>query len=192
MDQRPKCVDSYSGSLTASKKRDYFPSEHFDVCSSTVLMQFPSVGLHHGSCHQQSDRRPSVEEGDGNDFIRPHEFIPPCNTFMGKFPISHFSKHLAICLQTLLTLCIFFDTGTFGKTPWRSQHESYTGISPPSVAHNVKVPHENPYVAPDIDSDQEERNLTPDPTSEQKSSICEQLFDGDSRTDALPQHRTST
>ncbi|XP_008314176.1 leucine-rich repeats and immunoglobulin-like domains protein 3 [Cynoglossus semilaevis] len=164
MDQRPKCVDSYSGSLTASKKRDYFPSEHFDVCSSTVLMQFPSVGLHHGSCHQQSDRRPSVEEGDGNDFIRPHEFIPPCNTFMG----------------------------TFGKTPWRSQHESYTGISPPSVAHNVKVPHENPYVAPDIDSDQEERNLTPDPTSEQKSSICEQLFDGDSRTDALPQHRTST
>lgn len=84
IDQRPVCIDSYSGSLTSSKRRDYFLSEHFDLCSSTVLMQLPNANLHHGPTHQQSDRRPSVEEGEATDCGRPHECLAPCNTFMGR------------------------------------------------------------------------------------------------------------
>uniref|UniRef100_A0A665TSA1 Ig-like domain-containing protein n=1 Tax=Echeneis naucrates TaxID=173247 RepID=A0A665TSA1_ECHNA len=80
----PVCIDSYSGSLTSPKRRDYFLSEHFDLCSSTVLMQLPNANLHHGPSHQQSDRRPSVEEVDLNNYGQPHECISPCNTFMGR------------------------------------------------------------------------------------------------------------
>uniref|UniRef100_A0A665TUS0 Ig-like domain-containing protein n=1 Tax=Echeneis naucrates TaxID=173247 RepID=A0A665TUS0_ECHNA len=84
VDHKPVCIDSYSGSLTSPKRRDYFLSEHFDLCSSTVLMQLPNANLHHGPSHQQSDRRPSVEEVDLNNYGQPHECISPCNTFMGR------------------------------------------------------------------------------------------------------------
>lgn len=90
VDQRPVCTDAYSGSL--SKKRDYFLSEHFDLYSSTVLMQLPNASLHHGSSHQQSDRQPSVEEGEANNYRRPHECLSPSNTFMGRSKYRDFSK----------------------------------------------------------------------------------------------------
>uniref|UniRef100_A0A8D3DA82 Ig-like domain-containing protein n=1 Tax=Scophthalmus maximus TaxID=52904 RepID=A0A8D3DA82_SCOMX len=161
IDQRPVCIDSYSGSLPSSKRRDYFLSEHFDHGSSAVLMQLPSAGLHHGPSHQQSDCQPSVEEGDVSDYGRPHECLSPCNTFMG----------------------------TFGKAPWKPPHDLYTGFGPPPMAHNVITLHENPYAAPDVDSDHEEN--TKDSSSEQGSSVYEQPFDY-RRTDPLPQRRTST
>ncbi|KAM8740381.1 leucine-rich repeats and immunoglobulin-like domains protein 3 isoform 2-T2 [Acanthopagrus schlegelii] len=161
IDQRPVCIDSYSGSLTSSKRRDYFLSEHFDLCSSTVLMQLPNANLHHGPTHQQSDRRASVEEAEATDCGRPHECLAPCNTFMG----------------------------TFGKAPWRPHKDLYTGFGPPSVSHNGITLHENPYAAPDADSDQES-SLTKDSSSEQSNSVYEQPFDN--RTDPFPQRRTST
>ncbi|CAB1414290.1 unnamed protein product [Pleuronectes platessa] len=163
IDQRPACIESYSSSLPSSKRRDYFLSEHFDVCSSTVLMQLPSAGLHHGSSHQPSDRRPSTEEEDLSDYGRPHECPAPCNTFMG----------------------------TFGKAPWRPQQDLYTGCGPPSVPHDAMTPHENPYTAPDVDSDHEESSLSRDSSSEHDSSVYEHPFDC-SRTDPLPPRRTST
>lgn len=77
-------MDSYNGSLTNSKRRDYFLTEHFDLCSSTVLTQLPNASLHHASSYHQSDHRSSVEEGDTVDYGRPNECLPPCNTFMGR------------------------------------------------------------------------------------------------------------
>uniref|UniRef100_A0A7N8XL62 Leucine rich repeats and immunoglobulin like domains 3 n=1 Tax=Mastacembelus armatus TaxID=205130 RepID=A0A7N8XL62_9TELE len=82
IDQRPVCIDSYSGSLASSKRRDYFLSEHFDLCSSTVLMQLPNASLHQGS--SQNERQQPVEEGDMNDCGRPQECLSPYNTFMGR------------------------------------------------------------------------------------------------------------
>ncbi|KAI3366899.1 hypothetical protein L3Q82_009540, partial [Scortum barcoo] len=163
IDQRPVCIDSYSSSLTRSKRKDYFLSEHFDLCSSTVLMQLPNASLHHGPPHQQSDRRPSMEEGDANDYGGPHECLSPSNTFMG----------------------------TFGKTPWRPHKDLYTGFGPPPVTHNGIPLRENPYAAPDADSDQEENSLTKDSASQQSNSVYEQPYDT-SRTDPIPQHRMST
>ncbi|KAG7497711.1 leucine-rich repeats and immunoglobulin-like domains protein 3 [Solea senegalensis] len=163
IDQKPVCVDSYSGSLTGSKRRDYLLTEHFDLCSSTVLMQLPNASLHSGPSHQQSERRPSVEEGDAKDYGRLHECLSPCNNFMG----------------------------TFGKAPWRPQQEHYAGFGPPSGTHNPIAPYENPYIASDIDSDHKENFLTKEPTLEQSCSVYEQSFDS-SRTDPLPECRTST
>ncbi|KAL7371033.1 hypothetical protein ABVT39_016921 [Epinephelus coioides] len=163
MDQRPVCIDSYSGNLTSSKMRDYLMSEHFDLCSSSILMQLPNASLHHGLSHQQNDRRSSVEEVEGNDYGRAHECLPPSATFMG----------------------------TFGKAPWRPHKDLYTGFGPPSVTHNGITLHENPYAAPDAESDLEENSFTKDSSSEQSNSVYEQPFDS-SRTDAIPQRRTST
>uniref|UniRef100_A0A8D3E9A7 Ig-like domain-containing protein n=1 Tax=Scophthalmus maximus TaxID=52904 RepID=A0A8D3E9A7_SCOMX len=80
-------------------------------------------------------------------------------------------------------------SGTFGKAPWKPPHDLYTGFGPPPMAHNVITLHENPYAAPDVDSDHEEN--TKDSSSEQGSSVYEQPFDY-RRTDPLPQRRTST
>lgn len=77
-------MDSYNDSLTNSKRRDYFLTEHFDLCSSTVLTQLPNASLHHASSYHQSDHRSSVEEGDTVDYGRPNECLSPCNTFMGR------------------------------------------------------------------------------------------------------------
>ncbi|XP_061570569.1 leucine-rich repeats and immunoglobulin-like domains protein 3 [Cololabis saira] len=77
-DQRV-CVESYSGSL--SKRRDYFLSEHFDLCSSSVLMQLPNAGLQ----PQHGERRPSAEDGDAADPGKPPESVGSSNTFMGTF-----------------------------------------------------------------------------------------------------------
>ncbi|KAM3588111.1 uncharacterized protein V6R79_021458 [Siganus canaliculatus] len=162
IDPRPVCIDSYSGSLTNPKRRDYFLSEHFDVCSSSVLMQLPSASLLQGPCHQQSDRRPSLEEEEASSYGRPHECIPPSNTFMG----------------------------TFGKTPWRPHKDLQTGLGPPSVTHNGITLHENPYTAPDAESDLESC-MVRDCMSEPSCSIYEQPYDS-SRTDPFPQRRTST
>uniref|UniRef100_A0A8C4NUX4 Ig-like domain-containing protein n=1 Tax=Dicentrarchus labrax TaxID=13489 RepID=A0A8C4NUX4_DICLA len=82
-------------------------------------------------------------------------------------------------------------TGTFGKAPWRPHKDLYTGFGPPSVTHNGITLHENPYAAPDTDSDQEENILTKDSLSEQCNSIYEQPFDS-SRTDPILQRRMNT
>lgn len=155
IDQRPVCIDSYSGSLPSSKRRDYFLSEPFD---SSVLMQ-----LHNGPSHHQSERHPSVEDGDVNDYGQTLECLSPRNTFMG----------------------------TFGKAPWRPQQDLYPGFGPTSVTHNGITLHENPYAAPDSDSDNEENRYTRHLGLDQSSSVYEQPFDS-SRTDAIPQSRTST
>lgn len=83
MDQKQACIESYNGSPT-KKKRDYFLSEHFDLCSSSVLTQFPNPTLHHSLYSQHSDNRASVEEGDAGDYGRAQGSLSPSNTFMGK------------------------------------------------------------------------------------------------------------
>lgn len=79
-------------------------------------------------------------------------------------------------------------TGTFGKTPWRPQQDLYTGFGPPLVTHNGITLHENLYTSPDADLENGENSLTKD--SEQSNCVYEQPFD--SRTDPVPQRRTST
>lgn len=79
--------------------------------------------------------------------------------------------------------------GTFGKTPWKSHKDPYTGFGPPTVKHNGITLHENPYAAADADSDLEENSLTKD--SLESNCVYEQPLDG-SRTDPIPQRRTST
>lgn len=93
IDQRPICIDSYSGSLTTSRRKDYLPcggalSDPFDLCSSSILMQLPNASLHRGSLHPHADRRPSTDEADGTDYVRPHERVSPSGTFMGESEVS--------------------------------------------------------------------------------------------------------
>ncbi|KAM9328840.1 leucine-rich repeats and immunoglobulin-like domains protein 3 [Pholidichthys leucotaenia] len=159
IDQRPVCFDSYSGSLTNPKRRDCFLSEPFDLCSAAILMQLPNTGLPHDSSTHQNDHRPPVEDGDAVSYGRPHECLTPCSSFMG----------------------------TFGKAPWRPQQDLYPGFSPPSLTHNGTTVHENPYVAPHLDSDNEDSK---DSSSEQSSSMYEQPFD--IRTEPVSQRRMST
>uniref|UniRef100_A0A8C3AUA8 Leucine-rich repeats and immunoglobulin-like domains 3 n=1 Tax=Cyclopterus lumpus TaxID=8103 RepID=A0A8C3AUA8_CYCLU len=102
IDQKPVCIESYSGSLTNSKMRDYFLSEHFDLCSSSVLMQLPNASLHHGPSPQQSDRRPSAEEVEANDYGKPHECLSPSNTFMGTSEVDRLYKTFPDVLCTLV------------------------------------------------------------------------------------------
>ncbi|XP_077401131.1 leucine-rich repeats and immunoglobulin-like domains protein 3 [Vanacampus margaritifer] len=92
VDPRPVCTESYSGSLTRSKRRDYLLSEPFDLCSST--MQLPNASLHLGPSHQQTGRRPSREEAN---YGRPHECPPPYNSFMGTFGKSPWRPPQDLC-----------------------------------------------------------------------------------------------
>ncbi|XP_029901992.1 leucine-rich repeats and immunoglobulin-like domains protein 3 [Myripristis murdjan] len=168
IDQRPICIDSYSGSLTTSRRKDYLPcggalSDPFDLCSSSILMQLPNASLHRGSLHPHADRRPSTDEVDGTDYVRPHERVSPSSTFMG----------------------------TFGKAPWRPQQDLYPGFGPPPAAPNSITLHENLYAALDADSDHEGNRNNKDSGSERSTGVYEQPFDS-SRTDPVPHGRTST
>ena len=51
------------------------------------------------------------------------------------------------------------------------------GFGPPPVSHNGITLHENPYAAPDVDSDHEENSLIKDLASEQSKSVYEKPFD---------------
>lgn len=184
IDQRPVYIDSYSGSLTSSKKRDYVLSEHFDLCTSTVLMQLPKANLLHGPSHQQSNPRPSVEEEETNG--KPHECVPPCNTFMGRSKVNHSSQGLTDFASTLVSFITFYALGTFGKTSWRP-HNLHTGFGPPHVSHNGGTLQENLYISPDTVSIQDENGLVKDSSD----SVYELPFDS-ARTDPTPQCRTST
>uniref|UniRef100_A0A8C8BZ01 Ig-like domain-containing protein n=1 Tax=Oncorhynchus tshawytscha TaxID=74940 RepID=A0A8C8BZ01_ONCTS len=89
MDQRPICIDSYSGSLTSSKRRNYYPcggalQDPFDHGSPSVLMQMPNGSSFHGPHHLQGEGPPSMDEGDGSEYGRPRETrLSSSNTFMG-------------------------------------------------------------------------------------------------------------
>uniref|UniRef100_A0AAQ4PIQ1 Leucine rich repeats and immunoglobulin like domains 3 n=1 Tax=Gasterosteus aculeatus aculeatus TaxID=481459 RepID=A0AAQ4PIQ1_GASAC len=102
----PVCIDSYSCSLTNSKMRDYFLSEHLDLCSSSVLMQLPNASLHLGLPPQQSERRPSGEEVGGSDYGKPHEGLSPPNTFMGESAV-HLYFPISICTLVRLVVASF-------------------------------------------------------------------------------------
>lgn len=91
VDQRPVYLDSYSGSLSRSLKKDYFLSEHFDLCSSAVLMQLPKPNAAQGPSHQPSEPRGPAEEGAASRRALQHP--PPSSTFMGR-RASHFSEEL--------------------------------------------------------------------------------------------------
>lgn len=145
----------YSGGLPSSKRKDYLLSESFDLCSSAVLMQVPNGCLHSGQAQQNSERHLSVDEGEPNDYGT--ECLSPYNTFMG----------------------------TFGKAPWRPQQDLYPAFIPPPVTHNGMTLHENPYTAPDSDSESE------DHPRDSELSVYEQPYDSN-RTDPIPQRRTST
>uniref|UniRef100_A0A8C7NYT8 Ig-like domain-containing protein n=1 Tax=Oncorhynchus mykiss TaxID=8022 RepID=A0A8C7NYT8_ONCMY len=86
---RPICIDSYSGSLTSSKRRDYYPcggalQDPFDHGSPSVLMQMPNSSSFHGPPHLQGEGPPSMDEGDGSEYGRPRETrLSSSNTFMG-------------------------------------------------------------------------------------------------------------
>ncbi|XP_051911931.1 leucine-rich repeats and immunoglobulin-like domains protein 3 [Hippocampus zosterae] len=152
VDLRPVCAESYSGSLNRSKRRDYLLSEPFDLCSSTILMQLPNASLHLGPSHQQTGRRPSMEEAEAANYGRPHECPPPYNSFMG----------------------------TFGKSPWRPQQDSHAGFGPPPAMCHGNSLHENPYTAADAESAGEEDGCNKDSDSEQSRSVYEQPFDSNS------------
>lgn len=82
VDQRPVYVDSYGGSLAGSNKKDYFLSDHLDLCSSAILMQLPKPNAAHGPSHQQSEPRPHAEEGEAS--WRLQECVSPSSSFMGR------------------------------------------------------------------------------------------------------------
>lgn len=110
----------------------------------------------------------------------------------------HGYVYLQLCKLTDLHMCIgltlllaLFHVGTFGKAPWRPHKDLYPGFGPPSVTHNGITLHENPYAAPDTESDQEENGFIKDSPTEQSNSVYEQPFDSN-RTDPVPQRRTST
>ncbi|KAK5612879.1 Leucine-rich repeats and immunoglobulin-like domains protein 3 [Crenichthys baileyi] len=82
-EQKPVSMDSYSDSLTKSKKMDYLLSEHFDLCPSPLMVQHPNTSLNHSS--QQRDRHQTMDEADVLDCGKPHKCVSPCNTFMRTF-----------------------------------------------------------------------------------------------------------
>lgn len=104
---------------------------------------------------QYSEHLLSVDEGDPPDYGT--ACLSPYNTFMG----------------------------TFGKAPWRPQLDLYPAFIPPPVTHNGMTLHENPYTAPDSDSESE------DHPRDSELSVYEQPYDGN-RTEPHPQRRTST
>lgn len=80
------CIDSYSGSLSSSKTRDYFPcppglADSYDHMASSVLMQLPSATLQ-GVVLSPSDGGVHLADPDCGDYRRPR---PPSNGFMGTF-----------------------------------------------------------------------------------------------------------
>ncbi|XP_061617824.1 leucine-rich repeats and immunoglobulin-like domains protein 3 isoform X1 [Phyllopteryx taeniolatus] len=163
VDPRPVCAETYSGSLT--KRMDYLLSEPFDLCSSTILMQLPNAGLHLGPSNHQNSRCPSMEEAEAANYSRANECPPPYNGFMGR-------------------------SCTFGKSPWRRQQDLHSGYGPPPAACTGNSLHENPYTAPDVDSDREENNCNKDSGSEQSHNVYEQPFDSNSM-DVVSQSGTS-
>lgn len=168
-------MDSYSGSLSSSNKKDYFLSEHFDLCSSAILMQLPKANVAAGPPHPQSDPRPPVEEGDASR--RAHEG-PPGSTFMGRCTLP--SLQVVFCLWSHVSDLL--GAGTFGKAPWRPPHD-LTAFGPP-LAHNGITLHENPYAAADANTDPEEEG-------DDEDGVYERPFDG-GRTEPPPPRRTST
>ncbi|CDQ65045.1 unnamed protein product [Oncorhynchus mykiss] len=104
MDQRPICIDSYSGSLTSSKRRDYYPcggalQDPFDHGSPSVLMQMPNSSSFHGPPHLQGEGPPSMDEGDGSEYGRPRETrLSSSNTFMAPLcTYLYIIKHHNMC-----------------------------------------------------------------------------------------------
>uniref|UniRef100_A0A8C5EIS6 Ig-like domain-containing protein n=1 Tax=Gouania willdenowi TaxID=441366 RepID=A0A8C5EIS6_GOUWI len=81
IDQRPICIDSCS---TLPKKRDLFMSDHYDLCSSNVLMQLPNASLYHSLPRQPTECHTSMEDAEVMDYSRPRECLTPCSTFMGR------------------------------------------------------------------------------------------------------------
>lgn len=98
MDQRPAHLDSYGGSLSGSRKKDYFLSEHLDLCSSAVLMQLPKPSIGHAPPPQQGDPRPPPEEGETRR--RPLDCLLPVGTFMGGCSLGS-SRHFLSFFQSL-------------------------------------------------------------------------------------------
>lgn len=70
--------------------------------------------------------------------------------------------------------------GTFGKAPWRPPNDLHPGFGPPNGMNSE----EDPYAAPDAESD-------PDESGPAGDSVYERPFDG-GRTEPTPQRRTST
>ncbi|XP_077565711.1 leucine-rich repeats and immunoglobulin-like domains protein 3 [Stigmatopora nigra] len=125
VDSRPVCMENYSGSLTRSQRKDCLLSEPFDLCSSTILMQLPNAGLHHGSSHQQTTRRPSETETETANYGQLNDCPPPYSSFMG----------------------------TFGKYPRRPQQDLSSGYSTPPATSHHENPYTAPDADSDRDED---------------------------------------
>lgn len=163
-DPRQAGTDSYDAGPSGSKRRDYYLSEPFDLCSSAVLMQLPNASLR----HPPDDRHPSTEEVDAG-------VSPPCNTFMGRSRVLRPSRAQP-CSDAFSRRP---STGTFGKASRRPrQQDPYPGYGPPLAAPGGMTLHENPYAAAD------------DEATDEGGGVYEQPFDG--RTRPVPQRRTST
>ncbi|KAM4711658.1 leucine-rich repeats and immunoglobulin-like domains protein 3 isoform 1-T1 [Anableps anableps] len=109
IDQKPVAMESYNGSLTKPKKMDFLLSEHFDVCSPSLVMQLPNTSLSQGPAPQQRERQTAMDEEDALDCGKPHKCVSPCNTFMG----------------------------TFGKAPWTPHKDLY--IPPSITYHGITL-----------------------------------------------------
>ncbi|XP_067110381.1 leucine-rich repeats and immunoglobulin-like domains protein 3 [Osmerus mordax] len=173
VDQRPVCVDSYSGSLTSAKRRDYYPcggvlTDPYDHGPQGVLMQLPHGALPHALLHLPDEQPPSAEQGEASEYGRPQSRLASANTFMG----------------------------TFGKAPWRPQQDLYPGLTPqPPVPHSGMLLHENPYSALDTDEDRDEdkdpARGKDSPPDRSEQNVYELPFDVD-RTGAALHGRAST
>ncbi|XP_015255619.1 PREDICTED: leucine-rich repeats and immunoglobulin-like domains protein 3 [Cyprinodon variegatus] len=107
--QKPVSMESYSGSLTKPKKREYSPFEHLDLCPSSLGMQHPDSGSSRGSPSEQGHPQPSLDEAEPVDCGKPPNCVSTCNTFMG----------------------------TFGKAPWTPNKDVY--VPPSVTHHGLTL-----------------------------------------------------
>ncbi|XP_043964410.1 leucine-rich repeats and immunoglobulin-like domains protein 3 [Gambusia affinis] len=103
IDQKPVGMESYSGSLTKPKTMDILLSEHFDVCSPSLVMQLRNTSLNQDPAPQQRDRQTTVDEEDAFDCGKPHKCVSPCNTFMGTFGKAPWTPHKDLYIPQSVT-----------------------------------------------------------------------------------------
>ncbi|XP_063073419.1 leucine-rich repeats and immunoglobulin-like domains protein 3 [Engraulis encrasicolus] len=162
LDQRPMCIDSYSGSLSSSKKRDYFPCpssmpDPYDHMASSVLVQLPASAVQ-GALH------PTTDPTNASGAPPPLMVVPDCGDYSRPRPAS--SGFM----------------GTFGKAPWRAPSQVYPGFTSTGVTQNGVTLHENPYAALDADSGHEDEKdpalrYHQDPKQDLGHGIYEQPID---------------
>lgn len=107
--------------------------------------------------------------------------FPPAAPLWVGAPLTFPRIFLFLSFGVMSSTCFFFFCpGTFGKAPWRPPNDLHMGFGPPNGINSE----ENPYAAPDAESD-------PDESGPAGDCVYERPFDS-GRTEPTPQRRTST